>query len=799
MRAAAKVGDVEKANNIKRKLPMFMFMCGHIDDHAYEGKSCFIEKGKVGSWRNQQHVHPNGLVMLDFDDHDFDYKVWWFEKGVTLIDKAHILLAHLTPKWGLRLVCIADEKVGNLADNQEAISKLIGLEYDGACKDASRGSFICTNNDILYQDNKIFNYENHEFDKKYGDSYRTGDSRNTSAVRPHNVRSNGTNDGGSPENVGCSQSQAQGTTGYDKVTLEKDEEGNYCFAGVPYASIQDALWNAYGGKPRVGTRHTNVLSMAHRLRYICDNNKDNILAVIDGCGLPQDEVEQIVDSVIAKPMAPYIPTKIRDVIEGVFKQLSLKSPFRGNVPSAVGGADQVAAISPIDYMYWWNRLRPTICDGLSDAVQFLPDEIKMGGVLAAGAMFGTYLTRIHFLHYDGEMRRMSFLVYIEGLPASGKSFLDTMNKLIMEPMKVADDLGRKMEEKYKEDLKMRQASTKNQKEQAMEIPKACIRKVPTNTSNSQLFTRLQNAKETINGETVYLHLFTCESEIASMNKVGSAAWIAKNDIECKAFQNEFTGVDYKNMDSSNASDVEVNWNIVATGTPDAFRKKFRATDALTGLTTRVALFPMPERWFGMIEKRTCKNRDFAAESRLRSWGYRLDKLHGEAICPKLVDVAYDWCAEMAKEAGANNDRIADFFRKRVPFYIVRYGIVHNILRDLEYVEKLMKDNKPLKLRINKQDIDFALTIGDFIYMMQIRMFGQQTLEALENGTKDFVPHERKSAFDELYKSLPNQFDTATLAKAYKIEQAAASSHIKRLKARGLIKSIKHGVFKKIIY
>lgn len=415
MRAAAKVGDVEKANNIKRKLPMFMFMCGHIDEHAYEGKSCFIEKGKVGSWRNQQHVHPNGLVMLDFDDHDFDYKAWWFEKGVTLIDKAHILLAHLTPKWGLRLVCIADEKVGNLADNQAAISKLIGLEFDGACKDASRGSFICTHDDILFQDNKIFNYENDEFDKKFGQLYRSGNSRG-------NSRNNSSNASADRSTNAKSSSPAMGLDNDDKhqgnerpgnVTLEKDEKGNFCFAGVPYATIQEALWDAYGGKPRVGTRHTNVLSMAHRLRYICDNNKDNILAVIDGCGLPQDEVEQIVDSAVAKPMAPYIPTKIRDVIEGVFKQLSLKSPFRGNVPSAVGGADQVAAISPIDYNYWWNRLRPTICDGLSDAVQFLPDEIKMGGVLAAGAMFGTYLTRIHFLHYDGEMRRMSFLVYIE--------------------------------------------------------------------------------------------------------------------------------------------------------------------------------------------------------------------------------------------------------------------------------------------------------------------------------------------------------------------------------------------------
>ena len=109
------------------------------------------------------------------------------------------------------------------------------------------------------------------------------------------------------------------------------------------------------------------------------------------------------------------------------------------------------AVAEIDYQAWWQRLRPLLCDGLSDAVAGMPEEIRLGGVLAAGAMFGTYLTRCHYQHYDGKKARLNFLVYIIGNAATGKGFLPDMDELIMEPMRAADEAGRQMEKRYKED------------------------------------------------------------------------------------------------------------------------------------------------------------------------------------------------------------------------------------------------------------------------------------------------------------------------------------------------------------
>ena len=61
----------------------------------------------------------------------------------------------------------ADPAKGNLIDNQHAMAKVLGVEVDESCKDASRMSFICKESDILYIDKELFTYENKEFAEKF--------------------------------------------------------------------------------------------------------------------------------------------------------------------------------------------------------------------------------------------------------------------------------------------------------------------------------------------------------------------------------------------------------------------------------------------------------------------------------------------------------------------------------------------------------------------------------------------------------------------------------------------------------
>ena len=65
-------------------------------------------------------------------------------------------------------------------------------------------------------------------------------------------------------------------------------------------------------------------------------------------------------------------------------------------------------------------------------------------------MTGTYLTQCYFQHYDARLYRLSYLVYVIGPPASGKSFLADLDKVLMYAMKQQDETFRKMEKEYTE-------------------------------------------------------------------------------------------------------------------------------------------------------------------------------------------------------------------------------------------------------------------------------------------------------------------------------------------------------------
>ena len=790
-RAAYEAGDVEKANSLKRKLPSFVFMAG---DMKKSKNSHEIED----YWRTDENVTKlNGLIMLDFDGVESD--PYTLGRGIAekLVEKLGIYLIHVTPKGhGLRIVLKARPEWGVTIEEQQTRAAFeLALELDEVCKNPSRMSFACTKEDIIYINNEIFDYQDEEYNRNYqehtpADFDRT--SGNAAYGDTPDALPGGAADGRGDDPLGNGEQEASTDAQGLGSNLDFDDDGNPVFEGIPFTRINEEYWRQDGGRPVKGTRHTRVLALAGRLRYICGNDPAAVLRVIDGCDLPRRELEQIVADACASKMAPFIPPKFRKVLQSVgIKGLTEKDR------SADVSDYQSADHAEIDYQGWWQRLRPLLCDGLADAVRPLPDEIKLGGVLAAGAMFGTYLTRCHYLHYDGKKARLNFLVYIIGNAATGKGFLPDMDELIMEPMKAADEAGRQMEKRYKEDSEQRQNSSKKAKEAAMDVPHAVVRYCPTSISNAQLYTRFDNAKETINGEQVQLHLYTCEAELATAIRAQVGSWAGKLDLELKSFHNEYCGVDYKNNQSANGI-YQVCWNQITSGTPDAVRKKIKPEHITDGFITRLALFIMPERNFEVIEYKDHSTVDHDAQTRLRSWGYMLEKLHGELVCPKLVRFAYDWMCERAEENRLNNDKVSDYFRKRVPIYMVNYGLVHCVLRDYHYLAKLMEEGKPLKLRLTQQDLDFAELIGDFLYYMQIRQYGMQIKNALENQTKDFIPMERKSRYDEQYTRLPENFTLKDVMSVYGVSNNAARQHCYRFVKRGFAKKIKHGTYQKVV-
>ena len=131
---------------LKRKLPAFIFQATFDETTS--------KAGKLGRWRKQAATRLTGLVVMDVDHIENPLTLYqgWVEKGLDW-KALGIELIYITPSGkGLKIVFRADVKKGNLIDNQHAMAKVLGVEVDESCKDASRMSFICKESDILYID-----------------------------------------------------------------------------------------------------------------------------------------------------------------------------------------------------------------------------------------------------------------------------------------------------------------------------------------------------------------------------------------------------------------------------------------------------------------------------------------------------------------------------------------------------------------------------------------------------------------------------------------------------------------------
>ncbi len=152
---------------LKRKLPAFIFQATFDETES--------KAGKLGTWRKQSATRLTGLVVMDVDHVESDELRVKSEEfaAADFPQKAKelgILLIYITPSGhGLKIVFKARLEWGNLIDNQHQMAKVLGVEVDESCKDASRMSFICKESDILYIDKELFTYENKEFAERYDD------------------------------------------------------------------------------------------------------------------------------------------------------------------------------------------------------------------------------------------------------------------------------------------------------------------------------------------------------------------------------------------------------------------------------------------------------------------------------------------------------------------------------------------------------------------------------------------------------------------------------------------------------
>ena len=745
---------VRFATSLKESLPCLIFGARDFDEVPMKKNPEKRMKRRVLAG-----IHLSGLFMFDVDHVDNPREI--FEQTQQEGFPWEVVFAHVTSSGqGLRLVCKARVEIGNIADNQIALAKELDVKPDLSCIDASRISYAPMREDVYYlNEEELLNYYNEEFDKMYCEAYRKGSTEPTKAQTEKESNEN--------------------------ETLENDEEREINYHGVSYAKICEAWQAAQGGAPTTGDRHRTMLQLALDLRYICDNNPENVDWALRQCGFVQDiirergegEVRAVADTACERRMYKDIPKRMQGVLESV--------GIRSGEPAT---AQRPVATVDVPYEQFAQRLEPLLSAPYAEACRGVSRKNWLGAVFASGAMYCTLLSRCWYRHYDGALQRMNPQVLIIGHPASGKSFAKHLDDQIMCSMREQDEVVRLAETRYKQEQKKRGTSSKAQKQDALVEPEGMIRYLPTKTSNNIFFRRLKRAKEMVEGQQLPLHLYMFDSELdSSISAQSGGAWIGKHDLELKAFHNELSGVDYANGDSINDI-LPVYWNSVTTGTNVSLHKKFTLRNINDGLCSRVAIFLMERANFRMVGKNLVDNK---TNEVLKAWGYKMEKLHGELPLQRLVDHVYDLCELSAQEAEAADDLVLDYLRKRAVFYATWFTVPRIVAREYD---KFVKTGK---LEITDDDLKFSTLMYDAVIWFQDYFFGQMLQDSWDNAEREYVPRRKNSKNADAYRDLPETFTMKDVMAVLDIEDNPARQQCNRWLKHGFVKRVKQGKYKKI--
>ena len=753
--------------SLKRKLPAFIFQA-MFDETA-------SAKGRIGRWRKQAATRLTGLVVMDIDHVDNPQEKYLEWKTLDF-GKLGILLVYITPSGhGLKIIFKADASKGNLIDNQHAMAEVLGVEVDESCKDASRMSFICKEEDILYIDNELFTYENKEFGEKYDAEYRSGHS---GAAAPASVA--GKNAQSGDRNVGQVDAES--------VPMK--------WRGYEIQRIIDAR---YGDKLPCkddSNRHTESLKLATDLLLMLDGDRQQVQRIVESQPWVKEIIEERDENVAqtVSSAAECVAQKERKYAGSLPSKAMLEAvkSFTGKTYQEITKTQaQTTSLMDDDIDRWlweWGEQIETLFEEfplLKDICKGLKRNQYPAALFVGGGLLMTLMTRCtyRFYHRPEEIRRLNNSTLIIGDPASGKSFANRLYKILAAPIVYADKVGKDAINAYREQMRTKGANKEKPKK-----PKVVVRVHPARTSNAQFIQDMVNAKEEVDGVEMQLHMLTFDTELDNtimVQKGGS--WIDKQSLELKAFHNEEDGQAYSNNDSI-LQDFNVTWNFIYTGTPLALKKKVNEQNFGSGLATRLSCIPLPSTRFKMLDRETTI--DIDSDGRLKEWAFKLDRMKGDLTVQKIVDELYDWTARRMADAEDNGSDADEMLLKRCAYHGLNFSAPFIVMR---HWDKIHKDGEYYCGEFDTDDTDWKLAelIVTIQYACQRYYFGAMAEAYFANKNRDAsVNVRRKPKTLESFSRLSEEFTIDDVMRCFSLDQiGAAKMRVNRLLKDHLVEKI----------
>lgn len=786
-REALARGDKNGYANKKKSLPFVIFIATYDEwDKEFEIKKTHERFFRMGCWRSQEHCRLNGLCVIDYDHVEGNPREVWSAAYAKLSDedKAKILFVFITPSGhGLKVVFMADANVGNLIDNQIVFSQKLGLNPDEACKDASRGAFLTTADDIIFIDEeKLINYESEDFGKRYNDEYHAGHSQPTIDVAKNSVNSNNL---ASVQGSGEDQQSLSGGNGDNLRTVE-----SLTYNGVAVSEIIEKWME---GVDLTNNRHNTFVELANHLRYVIGKNAKKITEVVltlpwvQELAAEGEDVAGTVSSVMDFKYREFMPSKLKKVV-GALSDQTTSGP---SLPLKEGNTvDDIYAALPLNK---W-------AEELLEMQKYYPclKELflnvhphKLPAVwFASAALFGTLMTRTwyHFWFAPKIVRRLNYCIFIIGDPGAGKHLIEEFYKILADPMTQADQCLIDAVNRYKEGRTERTTSTKAQKGEALKRPVVGIRVHPARTATGEFIRHMNAAVETVQGSPLNLHMFSFDAELDNVTKQNKGGdWKDREILELKAFHNEEDGQMYANQESVTGM-FNVYWNFIYTGTPYALHRKVNQRNFGTGMSTRLAVIPLPDMGTAKRHQEVIEG----ADEVLSTWAYRLDKVEGELPIEPLNDETYDWQSSHMEIAEFNGDKADRTLLKRIPYYGIGISLPFILMRHWdEWQEKHT-------LTMDDRDKRLCRLAMDIQYKCQQFYFGEMAFNYFADQNKEFVQRRRTTRYDECFRKLPDEFKAQQFMEVFNCSHATASRAIIRFLEDRVIEKVKYGMYHKTV-
>ena len=477
-----------------------------------------------------------------------------------------------------------------------------------------------------------------------------------------------------------------------------------------------------------------------------------------------------------------MPDKLREALEkaGALEQKTSVS---------TGAADDIYAQLPLDK---W-------AEELQEMAEYYPcmKELflnahphKMPAILfSSAALFGTLMTRAyyHFWYEPEIVRRLNYCIFIIGDPGAGKNVIEKFYFKIADPMIQADQCFIDAVNRYKDGRTERTTSTKAQKGEALKKPVVGIRVHPARTATGEFIRHMLAAVEIVQGNPMNLHMFSFDSELDNVTKNNKGGdWKDREILELKSFHNEQDGQMYANQESITGM-FNVFWNFIYTGTPYALHRKVNQRNFGTGMSTRLAVIPLPDKGMAQRHQKVDPNSNEA----LRTWAYRLDKVEGEIPIEPLNDETYDWQSSHLEIAEFNGDKADRTLLKRIPYYGIGVSLPFILMRHWDE----WQEHKTLTM--DDTDKRLCRLAMEIQYKCQQFFFGEMAFNYFADQNKEFVVRRRTTRYDDCYRKLPDEFKTQQFMDCFECSQPTASRSINRFLEDGIVERIERGKYRKI--